>query len=181
MKRYGNAGKGNTSYLSANICEEFISHIGKRVQGEILNEIKESKYYSISVDSTPDVCHTDQLTFTVILKENVPAERFLEFIPIYGHGSEYLANTVLHTWQKKKNIPIADCRGQSYDNASNMTGHYSGLQARIKSINQTAFYVPYAAHSLNLVGNNAAQCCLEVVSFFGFIQRLFTDFSASTH
>ena len=107
-----------------------------------MNEIKDSKYYSINVDSTPDVCHTDQLTFTVrYLKENVPTERFLEFIPIYGHESEYLANTVLHTWQKK-NIPIADCRGQSYDNASNTAGHYSGLQARIKSINQSAFYVP---------------------------------------
>ena len=62
-----------------------------------------------------------------------------------------------------------------------MAGHYSGLQARIKSINQSAFYVPCTAHSLNLVGNNAAQCCLEVVSYFGFIQRLFTYFSASTH
>ena len=165
LKKYGNCGKGTTSYLSANICEEFISLIGKRVQDEILKEINESKYYSIGVDLTPDVSHMDQLSFTVrYVKENVPTERFLEFIPIYSHGSEYLANTVL-AYLAEKNIPITDCRGHSYDNASNMAGHYSGLQARIKSVNQSALYVPCAAHSLNLVGNNAAQCCLEVVSF----------------
>ena len=98
---------GNTLYLSVNICEEFISLIVKRVQGEILNEIKESKYYSISVNSTPDVCHTDKLTFTVrYLKGNVPTERFLEFIPIYGYGSEYLANTVLTYLEKTYQLLI---------------------------------------------------------------------------
>ncbi|KAF2890106.1 hypothetical protein ILUMI_16067, partial [Ignelater luminosus] len=29
-------------------------------------------------------------------------------------------------------LDVQNCRGQSYDNASNMPGHYSGLQARTK-------------------------------------------------
>ena len=96
--------------LTTQVQKGSVSHIqtlmDQTVSWSTVNEIKESKYYSISVDSTPDVCHTDQITFTVMyLKENVPTERFLEFIPIYGHGSEYLANTVL-TYLAEKNIPM---------------------------------------------------------------------------
>ncbi|GBP56347.1 hypothetical protein EVAR_43286_1 [Eumeta japonica] len=53
-------------------------------------------------------------------------------------------------------IPIKDCRGQSYDNASNMSGKYSGLQTRIKEKCEFATFVPCAGHSLNLVGVHAA-------------------------
>ncbi|KAL4143648.1 hypothetical protein QTP88_005959 [Uroleucon formosanum] len=43
-------------------------------------------------------------------------------------------------------------RGQTYDNAMNMSGQYSGLQARIKEINPLADYILCLAHSLNLIG-----------------------------
>ena len=114
LKVYGNAGKGNPSYLSANICEEFIEIMGQQVFCAILEEIKESTYYSISVDSTPDISHIDQLTFTV---------RYLKFIPIFSQGAKNLADTVVGFLQEN-NIPLSNCRGQSYDNASNMSGRW---------------------------------------------------------
>lgn len=46
-------------------------------------------------------------------------------------------------------IDLKNCRGQSYDNASNMSGIYNGLQARIRRTSEQALYVPCAAHSLN--------------------------------
>jgi len=70
--------------------------IAKKVRQAILSEIAKSKYFAISVDSTPDLAHIDQLTFTVRYVNNgEPVERFLDFIPIFGHGSEYLATVVL--------------------------------------------------------------------------------------
>ena len=53
------------SYLSANICEELMELMGQKVLACILSELKKSKYYSFSVDSTLDITHLDQLTFTV--------------------------------------------------------------------------------------------------------------------
>lgn len=44
---------GRASYLSANICEEFISLIAKQVKEKIISEIVQAKYDSINVDSTP--------------------------------------------------------------------------------------------------------------------------------
>jgi len=38
---------------------------------------------------------------------------------------------------------------------------YFGLQARVIEINPFAVYIPCAAHSLNLVGSCAGECCLE--------------------
>ena len=72
-------------------------------------------------------------------------------------------------------------RGQSYDNASNMSGIYSGLQARIKTINPLADYVHCAAHSLNLVGSCAVESVTEAVDFFSTLQELYNFFTISTH
>lgn len=73
-------------------------------------------------------------------------------------------------------IDIKDCRGQSYDNDSNMSGFYTGLKARIKELNPLAEYVPCAGHSLNLVGVAAAESCVTAVAFFGFLQQLYNFF-----
>ena len=63
IERYGNAGKGNPSYLSIHVCEEFLELMGEKVLTEIVSWVKLAKYFSISVDFTPDVTHIDQLTF----------------------------------------------------------------------------------------------------------------------
>ena len=80
----------------------------------------------------------------------------------------------------KHGINIAYCRFQSYDNANNMSGIYSGVQARFKQVNTLATWVPCAAHSLNLVETISAECCLEAAKFFGILQLLFTFFAVSS-
>jgi hypothetical protein len=182
VEKYGGAGKGVTSYLSKTICDELIEHIGRKVVCDIVAEIKAAKYYSISVDSTPDIFHIDQLTFIIryVAKNGRPVERFIKFVEIHGHGAANLAEVVTAVIDDI-GLNIVDCRGQSYDNASNMAGIYTGLQARIKAINPLAHFVPCAAHSLNLVGACAAECCVNAVSFFGFVQTLYNFFSASTY
>ena len=76
-------GRGHPCYLSSTICEELIYLMGRKVVSNIVDEIKLAKFFSISIDSTPDVAHVDQLTVVIryVLKEG-PAERFLTFIPM---------------------------------------------------------------------------------------------------
>lgn len=62
INSYANKGKGHTSYLSKTTCEEFIENLGTAVLDRIISELKACKYYSVSLDSTPDVSHVDQLT-----------------------------------------------------------------------------------------------------------------------
>lgn len=182
LAKFGNAGHGNCNYLSNTICEELVVLMAKRVSKTIIDETKRSKYYSIIIDSTPDVSHIDQLAFLVryISPEGIPSERFLKYIPSAGHKSMNLEMAVISTLEEH-NLDITDCRGQSYDNASNMSGAYSGLQARIKSHNKLVEYVPCSAHSLNLSGSLAAESCQNATLFFHFLQNLYTFFSASTY
>ena len=82
---------------------------------------------------------------------------------------------------KELDIDIKNCRGQSYDNAANMSGKYAGLQRKIKDVNNLIDYIPCAAHSLNLVGVHSVSCCLEAIHFFGLLNSLYTFCSGSTH
>ena len=88
-------------------------------------------------------------------------EHLLMFIPIFSHGAKALTDTVVDFLNENK-IPLSNCRGQSYDNASNMSGRYTGLQARIHQLNEFVIYVPCAGHSLNLVGVKVAECCYKL-------------------
>ncbi|XP_065664392.1 zinc finger MYM-type protein 1-like [Hydra vulgaris] len=121
---FANKGKDNVNYLSKTICEELTDIMSQKVLTHIITEIKKAKYWGIIVDSTPDIFHVDQLS--VIFR-------------YYLNGHVY-------------DIDITNCRGQAYDNASNMSGKYSGLQARLKERSELAFHIPCAGHSLNLVG-----------------------------
>lgn len=180
LKRFGNKGRGTPSYLSSNICEEFIALMGQRVQSEIIMQLQHAKYFSLIVDSTPDLSHTDQLTFVVryVSQEGKIFERFLKFLPIFSHTGESLFDSVLGVLQDL-HIDIKNCRGQCFDNASNMAGAYKGLRARIQEINPLAEWIPCAAHSLNLVGVCSVDCCHDASSFFRLVQSIFTFFSAS--
>ncbi|OXU16654.1 hypothetical protein TSAR_002121 [Trichomalopsis sarcophagae] len=169
------------------------------------------KYGNKGRDSTPDLSHVDQLTIVLryCFKGKV-IERFLGFIPISSHSGEYLSNTVL-SMLEENTIDLENCRDQTYDNASNMSGKYQAskfLQKteidmvtannllkslvefvsnlrndfdRIKEKDSLAVYVPCVAHSLNLVGECSVSACLEVVKFFLFLQKLYAFCAGSTH
>ncbi|CAM5107513.1 unnamed protein product [Eretmochelys imbricata] len=62
ISKYGNAGKGNPSYLSKTICDELISLMSDNIRSAIVDEISTAGYFSLSVDSTPDLSHIDQLS-----------------------------------------------------------------------------------------------------------------------
>ncbi|KAF2881728.1 hypothetical protein ILUMI_24425 [Ignelater luminosus] len=52
-------------YLGHNIQNELINIISKNIKTTIVNLLKQSKYYSIILDCTPDISHKEQLTVIV--------------------------------------------------------------------------------------------------------------------
>lgn len=182
IDNFADRGKGNPSYLSKTISEELIDIMGAKVRYQIVQEIIAARYFSISVDSTPDIAHVDQLSIVVryVAKNGKPVERFLTFLNFDGHKGVEIAEHVLE-FLAICGLDFKNCRGQSYDNAPNMSGIYSGVQTILLNLNKFAIYLPCAAHSLNLVGETAVKCCLFAVNFFSIVQLLYTFFSGSTH
>ena len=93
----------------------------------ILAQLTAAKYYSIIVYATPDSSHVEQTSFIlryVHCKDKVTyevQERFLEFVDCNQKTGESIAELINETL-RKNGIPLADCRGQGYDNGSNMSG-----------------------------------------------------------
>ncbi|XP_033227286.1 zinc finger MYM-type protein 1-like [Belonocnema kinseyi] len=141
----------------------------------------EAEYFGLIADSTPDVFHVHQLSIIIrYCLHGQVYERFLQFLPISSHTGDLLSREILNVLSDN-GICISNCRGQSYDNASNMSGKYAGVQARIKEVNPLALYVPCTAHSLNLVGTNSVNICIDAITFFGFVAGLYAFFVASPH
>lgn len=105
-----------------------------------------------------------------LLPDGKPVERFLRFIEIHGHGAENMS-AVVTKFLEELGLDISNLRYQSYFYVFNMTGIFSGLQARIRELNP-----PCAAHSLNLVGSATASSCVGATSFFTFLQALYNFF-----
>ena len=60
-----------------------------------------------------------------------------------------------------------------------MSGKYNGAQTIIQEQCPTAIFSPCGCHTLNLCGNDAAECIPEAITYFGTIQTIYTLFSCS--
>ena len=60
-----------------------------------------------------------------------------------------------------------------------MSGIYSGVQERIKEHSPNAVYVHCVCHLLNLVLHDAADCCVEMKTFFGTVEEVYKFFGYS--
>jgi len=65
LKVSGNPGSGKQSNLSPTIYEEIVLLMAKYIRKYIVAELKTAKYFSVSIDSTPNLAHVDQLTVIV--------------------------------------------------------------------------------------------------------------------
>lgn len=178
--------KTNVHYLSKDIQNELIELLAQKTKNKIIEMAKNAEFFSVIMDTTPDISHKEQLTLIIRFvntnsnSAHLVEEHFIGFLEIddtsgYGLASKFLAEL------KNLGLDIKNCRGQGYDNGANMRGKNIGLQRQILNINSRAFFVPCSCHSLNLVLNDAAESNIEMVNFFGTVQAIYNFFSASTH
>ena len=114
IRRFSNSGKGVPFYLSSTTCNEFVQLMAKEVTTKIANEVKKAKYCSITVDSTLDVTHVNQLTFIIryVQDNSTIVKRFLKFIDSNGqHDAESITNHILRTLTEY-DINLDNCHGQ---------------------------------------------------------------------
>lgn len=107
--------------------------------------VSEAKYYSIILDCTPDISHSELMTiiirFVSIEDSKVTIrEHFLGFISVESSTGENLCDVLLNIL-RELNIPLSNMRGQGYDNGANMRGVHSGVQRHIRNINPRAFFI----------------------------------------
>ena len=170
-------------YCGKTIQNELLNLLSSKVLENILNRLRDAKYYSIILDCTPDVSHAEKMSFTVRFVEEDEKkicirEHIIGFKTVSESTGEGLTEVLMNTLTEN-GIDIKNCRGQGYDNGANMKGRNKGVQARVLKENKRACFLPCSCHSLNLVVSDAASSSVESVSLFGILQRIYVLFSAS--
>jgi hypothetical protein len=99
--------------------------LAKRVQETILSGVKKVKYFAIILDCTPDLSHKEQISFKIryVNLDGHPevVEHFIFFQEVKDSSGEGLTEVILQTLASL-DVNIADCRGQGYNNGTNMCG-----------------------------------------------------------
>lgn len=95
-------------------------------------------------------------------------ESFIEFCPVAETTGLNLTEVILSKIEEL-GLDIQDLG--DYDGA-NMRGKNVGVPKRILDINTRAMFVPCAAHTLNLVINDAVKTVFDAVIFFSLIQNI---------
>lgn len=55
--------RGKPSYLPSTVGDKFIELMRQKIKTTIVRELQQAKYFSVIVDSPPDVVLVDQFTF----------------------------------------------------------------------------------------------------------------------
>ncbi|XP_025421989.1 zinc finger MYM-type protein 1-like [Sipha flava] len=182
-------GKGTANYLSNTIQNEIITLLANTILEQIILSINRSPFFSVIMDTTQDISKIDQLSqvirYVSVISDSDGNpktlqinESFIGFVEIVDQSSAGLEESIINCITKN-NLNLSKLRGQGYDGAANMSGVYSGVQARLKSKQKLATYIHCASHNLNLVLNDAINSSTEVKTFFGLVEKMYTFFSNS--
>lgn len=83
---------------------------------------------------------------------------------------------------QKYGLSLQELRGQGYDGAANISGHYnSGVQAMISEKNSKPIYMHCHTHILNLILVESCSKNDITCNFWGYIQSLHTFINGCTN
>ena len=159
----------SVTYFSNRSQNEIID-LGKTIEKKN-SEIKDVKYFTIMLDSIPDIGHKEQVLEIfryVHVDENRKVktkEVFLGLFRVDIKDAGSLVNKILQKLEQNK-IPLIDCRGQTYDNTAVMAGVRGGVQQKTRQVNLKAVFLNCENHSLHLVCVHASGVHFVVLTFF---------------
>jgi hypothetical protein len=170
LRRHLDSAPGNAKYLSPDTQNEFIACIKHEIREQIVERCNRSTFFSIMADETTDCGGIEQLSICVRYVFEVErglfeiCEDFIGFAKLKVTDAETIADKLLSKLSKW-GVNMAKLRGKGFDGASTMSGHISGVQARITEILPHAKYFTHcASHCLNLV---VVQCCgIQIIRTF---------------
>ncbi|KAL4120790.1 hypothetical protein QTP88_013411 [Uroleucon formosanum] len=167
--------------MSKSIRNDLISCISEFLINQIKNEIKQCKFYSIQIDDTTDISQKTQCSIIIryVTDKSELVERFLGFHNVSedrtAQGLFNLVNSVLHEFDIENKLV-----GQCYDGACVMSGHLTGLQARVKEVAPNALFTHCLAHRLNLVLQHGCSINAKCRIFFANLTGIAAYFHNST-
>ena len=140
-----------TKWTSAEIQNEIIEIMAQFIVRKMSADIKERKYFAIQADETADQSRIEQMCVSIrSVTDSLEAEENILGLYALDECNSASITQALMDVLLRLGLNIADCRGQCYDGASAMSGHLSGVAARLSQLEVRAVYTHCQMHSLNL-------------------------------
>lgn len=126
MKELINRPEGSVKYLSQQIQD-----VKGRVKADIINEINKAPFYSIIMDTMQDVSKIDQLSqvyrYETFVKNDMDIATDIQINEVFWGFEATVGSSV----SELENQFLGSIEKNGIDGATNMSGAYSGVQARI--------------------------------------------------
>ena len=145
-------GDPRTKYTSNKIQNELIAICGDEIKTKIINQCNQAPFYGFIADGATDATTMEQMALCLRYFDSCSGsveENFIGFAECDSTTGESLSNAFLAEL-RSAGVSLEKLRGQGYDGASNMSGKFRGVQARIREVQPQAFYTHCRAHCLNL-------------------------------
>ena len=145
------SGKRKYKFIHPDYQLELLSIMARNVLNMVLKPIQCNGMFSLMSDEWTDISNLEQLSICTRTVDNdlIVHENFLGFYEIPNIKSETIALAIKDALVRMK-LPLKNCRGQTYDGASNMLSKKSGVAARILEEAPKALPTHCHAHSLSL-------------------------------
>lgn len=179
LKDHLEGAAGNCNYLSHQIQNEMIEVIGSAIHAEIVRRIKAATIFSVMMDETTDISNKEQVAIAVrYVYEGKIEERFYDCTATTDTTGAALTDHLIGSLNADS-ITLQEAVSQSYDGASNMSGAYRGVQARIKEKFPHVKYVYCYAHNLNRLLVNVCNGVQVARDFFGLVEQMYATIEGS--
>eukprot|EP00794_Sanderia_malayensis_P004246 gene4246-4810_t len=166
---------GKIQYTSPDVVNELIEIMGNDVLCSIFEDIISNfGLFSLIADESRDISNKEQLT-CILQWVSVPELSTHEDFVGMHHIKETDAETVTYCFKDillRCNLFLDDCRWQAYDGAATLSGHLSGVAARIKDENPAAHRIHCANHRLDLALKGCTKESKIVCETLSFVQDL---------
>ena len=148
--------KKTDKYTSHDIQNELLKIMAQHVLRSIAVQIQDSRFVTVMIDETTDVCNQEQVTvvFRTVDDKLIVNEEFIGLYSVDSITADVLT-AVIKDVMLRLNLAITKLRGQCYDGCSTMSGSRSGVAIRIMEEECRAVYTHCYGHSLNLAASDA--------------------------
>ena len=140
-----------------------------------------SSILAIMCDEATDLRNRTELLICIryLMKEGISVESFVHIVPISDAKAETITNSIVTTLDTT-GIDMTRVVWIVFDGASNMYGHKSGVQARLREKKcPNAHYVHCRSHVLQLACVHAGKKIKPIKNLFSALNSLYRFFSLS--
>ena len=160
-------------YTHHDTQNELLNIMASHVLRAKLSSVRDRKFFSIMADEGTDVSNIEQLSFCTRSVDddlNV-SEDFMGFYELKNIKSETIVNAIKDILLRY-HLSLENCRGQTYDGASNMMGKRSGVSTRIRAEQPKAIATHCQGHSLSLAIKSLTKDCPIIRDTMGTVGEI---------